>query len=236
MSGARMFWLLAGLAVYFAGSSSGGYSQAIEKDVPIARLPGGDIPSKIENGFQIFWHINESPGNPNATENDPDAMVRIFEGAAFERAACRVFLAISQADPTATGISIYDVSARKPGFIAVAAVYERVNGDPVAVLLYFDWDGSLLQKVVLDKLPEIEALEIDDSGHVWTLNDLDPDEQSQSVFSEYDRAGSSMKQFVKPLPNWSTAEGVFKGGQTSLGLVSGQVWAWLPESRTLIVV
>ncbi len=35
-----------------------------------------------------------------------------------------------------SGISIYDVSARKPGFIAVAAVYARTTGNPVALLLF----------------------------------------------------------------------------------------------------
>jgi hypothetical protein len=147
-----------------------------------------------------------------------------------------VAIAIRAADSSATGVSIYDVSARKPGFIAVAAVYTRINRGPVALMLYFDWDGSLQRKVVLDKLSQIESLEIDSAGHVWTLNAFDRETPAESVFTEFDRAGSVIKDLVKPRRHWSTNEGTLKGGQTSFGLTSGRAWAWLPESRTLILI
>ncbi len=95
-----------------------------------------------------------------------------------------------------------------------------------------------MHKVVLDELTEIRALEIDNAGHVWTLNDLDPDDPDDpapSVFSEYSSTGSVIKHWVKPLSNWSTEEGS-SIGQTSFGLTSNQVWAWLPKPRILIVV
>jgi hypothetical protein len=41
---------------------------------------------------------------------------------------------------------------------------------------------------------------------------------------------------LKPRAEWLTNEGTLTGGQTSFGLASRRIWAWLPESRTLIVV
>jgi hypothetical protein len=103
-------------------------------------------------------------------------------------------------------------------------------------MLYFDWDGSLQRKVVLDKLSQIESLEIDSAGHVWTLNAFDRENPAKSVFTEFNRAGSVIKDLVKPKRHWSTNEGTLKGGQTSFGVTSGRAWTWLPESRTLILV
>jgi hypothetical protein len=65
---------------------------------------------------------------------DPGAKIEIFNEKARELAVCHVFAAIKTADSSAIGVSIYDVSARKPGFIAVAAVYSRTSGSPIALL------------------------------------------------------------------------------------------------------
>ena len=83
---------------------------------------------------------------PIQSENDPDATIEIFDNAAHQLAVCRVAPAILATDATFTSVSIWDVSARKPGFIAVAAVYTRTELPNLAVLLYFNWDGTLLRR------------------------------------------------------------------------------------------
>lgn len=203
----------------------------------VAAPNGTDIPNKFENGLQIFWRNADDSDIPNAADiTDPEAPVRIFDSSFRELVVCQVMRAIREADPDATGVSIYDVSARRPGFIAVAAMYPRTADPPVAALLYFDWSGSLLHDVVLIPHPPIESLAIDTTGHLWTLNDSDSTTPTDSVFSEFDSAGSVIRNFVKPQKNWSTDESTSKGGQASFGLTAEKAWAWLPSSRTLVSV
>lgn len=197
----------------------------------IAHPFGMDGPQKFDNGLQIFWRDSTS-GQPIEDEADPDAPVEIFDNDNHQLAALRVAPAIVAIDPTFTSVSIWDVSARKPGFIAVAAVYARTKLPNVAVLLYFNWDGILLRQTAISA---IHSLEIDGRGHVWALNDFDSENPSKFVFSEFDATGSVMRGILKPDPKWSTNESTSTGGQTSFGTTSGHIWAWLPESRTLIV-
>ena len=174
-------------------------------------------------------------GDPNPSEADPDAKIEIFDEKARELGVCRVFAAIKAADASATGTSIYDVSARKPGFIAVAAVYPRATGNPIALLLYFDWNGSLSRRTVLNDRPGIQSLEIGGAGQVWALNDFDPENASKFVFTEFDRNGSLIKEAVRTRREWSTDESTHEGGQTSFGMVAGKIWAWLPKTKTFIL-
>lgn len=78
MSGIRVFWLLAGLVVYFVGVPISGYGQGATKDMPIAYAPSKDPPAKIENGFQIFWRNAESPDSFHVRKSDLEAIVRVF--------------------------------------------------------------------------------------------------------------------------------------------------------------
>jgi hypothetical protein len=118
-------------------------SNAQSADLEVAAPNGTDVPNKFENGFQIFWRSAEPPDTPNFDEiTDPDAVIRIFDSSSHDLSVCQVMKAIRTADPNATGVSIYDVSVRKPGFIAVAAVYSRTDKGTAAVLLYFDWSAK----------------------------------------------------------------------------------------------
>lgn len=147
-------------------------------------------------------------------------------------AACRVAPALIAIDPTFQDVSIWDVSARKPGFIAVAAVYTRAGAPNVGVLLYFGWDGKLM---LWKETPDIRSLEIDEADHVWALNDFDPDNRSEFVFTEFNSTGFVIKGVVEAQGGWSTNEGTQEGGQTSFGISPGEVWAWLPHTRTFVV-
>ena len=117
MNSAR-FCLLAATLFCLVGEPLSAHSQ--ENPVEIAAVPGNDAPSKLENGFQIFWRSTWVPGNPQPGATDPEARIRIFEDAHQLLVVCRVATAIRSFDPTFTGVSIYDVSARQPGFIAGA--------------------------------------------------------------------------------------------------------------------
>ncbi len=235
MNGIRKLLLRLTIATFLYGLP--GSSVAQLADVTLAAPYGTDAPRRFENGFQIFWRNTEVPGDPNFRETtDPDAVVRIFDSSSHELAVCDVMNAIRTADPNASGVSIYDVSARKPRFIAVAAVYSRTDNGAAALLLYFDWSGSLQRKLVLNDLHWIQSLEIDPEGHLWTLNDFDSKTPAASIFTEFDSAGSVIGNFLQPQSNWSTDEGTLKGGQTSFGLTSRGAWAWLPSSRTLLAL
>lgn len=196
---------------------------------------GTDFPQKFENKLQVFWRSSPLPGAPNLSDTDPQATLEIYADTGRPLSTIPVVPAIRSFDPAVTGALIYDVSARDPGFIAVAAVYTRSNLPNVAVLLYFSSQGSLIHKTVLQD-SEIQSLEIDSAGHVWALNAFDPDNPSNYVFSEFDAQGALVKGFLKPRAEWSTDEGLFAGGQASFGITSGRVWAWLPDSRMLISV
>ncbi|MGA7413172.1 MAG: hypothetical protein WBW33_22035, partial [Bryobacteraceae bacterium] len=218
-------------AILCLAIASQGYCQGT--DLKIANFRGPYGPSKFENGFQIFWRNTAGVAVPEPSDTDPDAPVAIFDRSVNQLVTCRVAQAMRAIDPVVSGVAIDDVSVRKPGFIAVAAVYTRKRGNPVAVLLYFDWNGSPLRKIVLDT--DAESLKIDNARNVWTLNGFDPANRAKSVFTEFDQSGAVIGRFLQPRRHWSTIEGVSKGGQTSFGLTSGRIWAWLPESRTLIL-
>ncbi len=160
MNGFALPLLLSTVVAALFGFPAG--SPAQDANITVAAPNATDTPNKFENGFQIFWRSAEPPDTPNFSEiSDPDAVIRIFDSSGHKLSTCRVMDAIWTADPSASGVSIYDVSARKPGFIAVAAVYTTGSKDPVALLLYFDWSGSLQRNVLLNDRSPIESLEID---------------------------------------------------------------------------
>ncbi len=214
MSKTRPPWQFIAIVIYFALILPDAYCQ--ETNLTVATVHGTDSPSKFENGFQIFWRSTPLAGDPNADQGDPEAAIEIFNNSANELAICRVATAIRADDATVSGISIYDGSARNPGFIAVAVVYARKEGIPIAALLYFNWDGSLLRKIALNHQSAIRSLEIDTEEHVWALNDFDRESPAKSVFTEFDRTGSVIGHFVKPRRHWSTEESEIKGGEASL--------------------
>jgi len=232
--GRARFCLLAAAAVLFCFVEELSPAYPQENPVAIAAVHGLDAPRKFENGFQIFWRSTSVAGDPQPGETDPEAKIRIFEGPQRELVVCRLASSIRSFDPAFSGVSIYDVSARRPGFIAVAAVYLRMTGSPVALLLYFDWSGSLSRRVVLRNRPGIQSLEVVSADQVWALNDFGPMDQSRFVFTAFDRNGAVIKEVVRSHRDWSTDESMSKGGQTSFGVIGDRVWTWLPKSRTFI--
>lgn len=208
-----------------------------ETRITVPNIESDIYPQKFENGLEIFWRDDPVlPSNANSTDKHRDAVVEIFDRAGTQLAICLVKDYLKTNDSRLLDVGLWDVSARRPGYIAVAAVYTRIGADPVAVLLYFNWDGAMRRETVLDARSEIHALELDRQGHVWTLNEFDPDNLAESVFSEFNDSGALMGQFVKPQRHWTTDESDTKGGQTSFGVMPGGAWAWLPVSRTLVSI
>jgi hypothetical protein len=202
----------------------------------LAGLQRASAQSKLENGFQIRWKSTAMEGAPNPAAYDPEAKIEIFEASGAKLTTCHVVDVLRAADVHFRGVSIYDVSARRDDFIAVAAVYSRLDASPVAVLLYFDWTGLLSKKLVLENNPKIEALAIDNNGLVWALNDLDQVRPARSVFTVFNSNQMVVKEILEPHHRWSTDEGIRHGGQISFGLIEGDVWAWLPKTGTLVTV
>ncbi len=223
-SSALIYALLSGLSTPGSGLSQ-------TQTVPTAYSSG---PSKFENGFQIYWESTPSPGDFNLDLTDPEAKIEILETATKRLVTVHTVAAIRTLDPAITGVSVYDVSARKPGFIAVAAVYTRRQNTPCALLLYFDWKGELLRHVRFPDPTELDLVQVDESGNVWALNDFDRGNSAKFVFTKFNSQGSVVQQWVKPKRSWSTGEGSFTGGRVSFGLSGETLWTWLPKSRTLI--
>jgi hypothetical protein len=128
----------------------------------VSTRPGStEAPQKFENGLQIFWRNEDFAIGPSRPASNSDSTIEVFDPSRKIVAVCNLTKIIDEADPKITDVSVYDVSARYPGYIAASAVYARTAGTPVALLLYFSWDGSLIRSVVLDQLPQIDKLEID---------------------------------------------------------------------------
>jgi hypothetical protein len=181
--------------------------------------PGStEAPQKFENGLQIFWRNEDFAMGPGQPASNLDSTVGVFDPSRKIMVSCNLTKVIHEADSKSTDVSVYDVSARYPGYIAVSAVYARTAGTPIALLLYFSWDGSLIRSVVLDQLPQIDKLEIDHSGHLWALNDFDTNDPAEFVFEEFDSSASLLNRFVKPKSHWSTQESMSTGGEVSFGL------------------
>lgn len=222
------------ITILFGFIDKGLSALAQQSTIQVATVPGADAPSKFENDLQIFWRNTPHPGDPPFHPADPEAKIRIFEGAEHEPVICSVASTIRSFDLNFSGVSIWDVSARRPGWIAVAAVYTRTTGSPVALLLYFDWSGSLLQQVALRHRSELQSIAVVSDRQVWALNDFDPENRSRFVFTVFDQNGTVIKEAVKTRRHWSTEESSHQGGQTSFGVVGNYAWTWLPKSQTLI--
>jgi hypothetical protein len=182
------------------------------------------MPQKFENGLQIFWWDRAFLVGRGEAQSGRDSTIEVLDPSSKRLASCNVARALRQIDSSYADVSIYDVSARNPGYIAVAAFYARTVGDRVALLLYFGWDGRLLRRLVLERHPEIEKLEIDESGHLWALHDFDRENPTEFVFTEVDSSGSVLSSY----PNGSFGAPIQAGKEreTSIETPSVTFMAW----------
>lgn len=155
--------------------------------------------------------------------------------------------------PDARRLSIYDVSARRGGMIAVAAVYENKLDDPsqcdfgkrirpIATLLFFDFEGRLQSAFALEPSRGIKRLVVDDQSNVWTLTaglgETD-DPSSNPMLVEYGPDGAVKKELLPRSTFPLHAKHIDQSpatGTMSMGFDAGAVWFWLPGSTDFVTV
>jgi len=190
---------------------------------------------KTENGLIISWGLGRSEVDAGADR------VNIFD----ERLHAVTSLNVLRPVAGARGVSIYDVSARPGGLIAVAAVYTSKEGDrkipPAASLLLFDFDGRVRSAYGLAPSHEIRKLTIDEQSNIWTLTDnfYETDPQSAAMVVEYSPDGKVLRELLPRSVLWS--HGVppkesAANGRVAMGYDSGVVWFWLPGSADLVTI
>lgn len=154
-------------------------------------------------------------------------------------------LNILRAMAGAQSVSIYDVSARPGGPIAVAAVFTRGDGDQeilASSLLLFNFAAQLLSAYAIGPTRAIRCLTVDENSNIWTLTDnfeaTDPANTPMVV--EYTAEGSVVREELPHSVLWSPHRTQPKetpnDGRISMGADSGAVWFWLPGSTDLITI
>jgi hypothetical protein len=194
-----------------------------------------DIPApvavKVENGLVLQWAAGTRTRGGRVDVLDTQG-VRM------------VALDVLTGFPEASGISIWDVSARPHQRIAVAAVFLGGLGNGnVSTLLYYDWNGHLARALALDPSREVRELELDGYGNVWTLGSGrgDKDAGSTPLITVFGPDGSINAEFLKrsdfPVHADVTREGPDMVGVVSFGITPGVgAWLWLPGAEQLITI
>ncbi len=173
---------------------------------------------KLANGFFVTWAHN----SPN---------IEVFDRNGSSAAKIDVLGSF----PGFNAMSIYDASVQPERAIVVAAVVQNRQLEKAlqvkAILLHYDWYGTLTQAV--NVYPGIERLEVDEDGNVWALlngdGDAGPAKSPVIAVFKGDR-------IVKSFLNWTSfphhADGIDEGpkseGAAGFGITPERVWFWLP--------
>jgi hypothetical protein len=187
---------------------------------------------KFENTVVIAWTI---------TSDDPNAkQVEIFDRFGHSIMSASILRLV----PEARDVSIYDVSARPEGIVAIAAVYgnKDMQVRPAAALLTFDFGGRFLSAFALASSRQISRLEIDEQSNIWTLTHHAGSEDDPSglpLIVEYTSDGLEVKTVLTrgmfPFHARRIEEGI-SIGVPSMGHYSDTLWFWLPGSTDLVMI
>ena len=199
--------------------------------------------TKAENGLIISW-TDVSAGVDFSALGDAEAgrvgQVDIFDEHGQPTTSFNVLRPVEGA----RSVSIYDVSARPGGPIAVAAVYTSKEGDRIvlaASLMLFDSNGRLQSAYALSDFREIRKLAVDESSNIWTLtqNFHEGDPSAVPMVVEYSAKGAVIREELPRSLLWSHGvapkEGMYSG-RITMGCDAGVVWIWLPGSTDLVTI
>ncbi len=199
--------------------------------------------TKAENGLIISW-VDVSSKVDLSTLSDAEAgrvgQVEIFDEHGQPMASLNVLRPVEGA----RSVNIWDVSARRGGPIAVAAVFvskEAGRSILAASLMLFDFNGKLLSAYALSDSREIRKLAIDESSNIWTLtqNFGDGDPLTVPMVVKYSAEGVVLSEQLPRSVLWShdvpPQEGMYSG-RILMGCDAGVVWIWLPGSTDLVTI
>jgi hypothetical protein len=187
---------------------------------------------KSENRLIMSWRLTSSDSNAQQVE--------IFD----EQGQPITSLHVLRCVPEAGTVGIYDVSARRGGMIAVAAVYRKAGTRhvrPVPTLLLFDFNGRLSSAFALEPSREIYKIEVDEKLNVWTITSHadNKDPSTVPMVVEYNSNGIVSRELLTrdnfPFHAKWTQTGP-SIGNAFMGYDSIGLWFWLPGSTELVTI
>ncbi len=159
---------------------------------------------------------------------------------AFDRDGQRVIgVDVRRQLPDSAEVSLYDVSFLPGGPLVAGAVVRKTDKSLQDVLLYFNREASLIKRVDLPLEQEINNLEIDSDGSVWTLTGYfgRKDDTRGPLIFHYDGEGRLIEGLLRrtDYPG-GFEEGSMIGGVVGFGLTGEAIWFWEPIRHRLTVV
>jgi hypothetical protein len=142
--------------------------------------------------------------------------------------------------PGAAEVTLDDVSVRETRPIVAGATIRKADGGLEDMLLYFTWEGLLDRSVSIPPEQEINNIELDENGNVWTLTDYfgrRDDDTAGSLIFVYDHTGHLMKGLLRRTDYPAGfKKGPLTGGVVGFGLTQDGFWFWQPTRRRMTVV
>jgi len=142
--------------------------------------------------------------------------------------------------PGVSQVALDDISARPARSLVAGATIRKLGGGLQDMLLYFTWEGLLERSIGIPPEQEIDNLDLDEDGNVWTLTDYfgrrDDDTTGPLIFV-YDRTGRLVKGLLRRTDYPAGfKEGRLQGGVVGFGLTHDWVWFWQPARHRMTVV
>jgi hypothetical protein len=131
--------------------------------------------------------------------------------------------------PGAAEVTLDDISIGTGRQLVAGATVRKADGDLQDMLLYFTWEGLLERSLSIPPEQEINNLDLDEDGNVWTLTDYlgREDDTNGPLIFVYDRMGHLVKGLLRRTDyRAGFNEGPTKGGLAGFGLTPEGAWFW----------
>jgi hypothetical protein len=183
---------------------------------------------KVSHGYVVAFNRTQKISNRDSIE-------------VFDREGRRVAgVDVLRQLPGAAEVTLDDVSVREARPIVAGATIRKADGGLEDRLLYFTWEGLLDRSVSIPPEQEINNIELDENGNVWTLTDYSgrrDDDTAGALIFVYDHTGHLMKGLLRRT-DYSAGfkEDPLTGGVVGFGLTQDGFWFWQPTRRRMTVV
>ncbi len=141
--------------------------------------------------------------------------------------------------PGAAEVALDDIAVRAGRQIVAGATIRKMDGGLQDVLLYFTWEGLLERSISIPPEQEINNLDLDEDGNVWTLTDYfgRQDDTTGPLMFVYDQTGQLIKGLLRRTDYPAGfKEGPTNGGAVGFGVTPEGAWFWQPVRHRLTIV